>query len=271
MSTNSKIGLSCVLALGLAACGSNTTDTGDAAVYVPPPADAYIAPTADAAVTPISDAAVATDTTPVTADPYIWVVVQDTEAKACSTNGPGADIDAVELVSSTGTPLGWGRTGWAKFTPNPRGDACANSDCSGGNCKYAAISLTIDPADLVARTTGVQDGQVNPGSADDVGYFSLNAGTLQIQIGDLTGAGPAQEIMQGDQIKVYEVDKTYVTDGYAPATCSCLPEHYTVSIQSAKGTTLPLRPTLLETENTTCAALTTASTDGCGTTLFVVP
>jgi hypothetical protein len=269
MRTNLKTGLSCVLALGLAACGSNTTDNGDAAVYVPP-ADAYVAPTADAAVTPTPDAAVVPDTTPVTADPYIWVVIQDTEQVACTTNGPGADIDAVELVSGTGTPLGWGRTGWAKFTPNPRGDACANADCSGGNCKYAAISTTFTEADLVARTTGVQDGQVNAATSD-VGYFSLNGGTLQIQIGDLTGAGLAQELMQGDQIKVYEVDKTYISDGYAPANCSCLPEHYTVSIQTAKGATLPLKPTLLAAENTTCAALTTASTDGCGTTLFVVP
>ena len=117
----------------------------------------------------------------------------------------------------------------------------------------------------------MQDGQVNPGSADDVGYLSLNGGTLQIQIGDLTGAGAAQEIMKGDQIKVYEVDKTYISDGYAPANCSCLPEHYTVSLQSAKGAIVPLTPTLLDPLNTACSALATDPTEGCGTTLFVVP
>jgi len=273
MSTNIKIGFSCVLALGLAACGSNTTDNGDAAIYVPPlQADAYVAPTADAAGTPTSDAAVAPDTTPVTADPYIWVVVQDTEQKACTTNGPGADIDAVALVANTGaaigTVLGYGIK--AKFTPNPLGDACSNAECAGGNCKYAYNGTTFAEADLVARTEGQQDGQVKA-TGNDVGYFSLNAGTLQLQIGDATtGVGP-MEIMAGDQIQVYEVDQTYPADGYAPATCSCLPEHYTVSIQTAKGATLPLKPTLIDPVNATCSALTAASTEGCGSTLFVVP
>ena len=261
MTTNLKIGLSCVLALGLAACGTSTTDA-DSGVYTPQP-DAYIAPTPDAYV--------AIDTTPVVADPYVWVVVQDTEQKACTTNGPGADIDAVELVSSAGVPLGWGKTGSASFTPNPAGNACENVDCNGGNCKYAAISSTFSAANLVARTEGIQDGQVNA-STSDIGYFSLNGGTLQIQIGDLTGAGVAQAIKKGDQIKVYEVDQTYITDGYAPASCSCLPEHYTVSVQTAAGAYLKLTPTLIESaDNTTCAALTATSTEGCGTTLFVVP
>ncbi len=255
MSTSLKIGFLCVLALGLAACGA-TTDNGDSGVYTPEP-DAYVAPT-DTAVTPPPD-------------PYIWVVIQDTEQVACTTNGPGADIDAVELVSSTGTPLGWGKTGSASFTPNQGGNACENADCSGQNCKYAYISSTLDPTDLVARTEGPQDGQVNA-VGDDVGYFSLNGGTLQLEIGDLMGAGLAQEIKPGDQIQVYEVDKSYIADGYAPASCSCLPEHYTVFVETASAAILPLTPTLLDTtNNTTCAALSADPTEGCGSTLFVVP
>ena len=268
MRTNLKIGLSCALALGLAACGASTGQD-DAGTTYPLP-DAYIAPTPDAAV-PTVDTGVAIDTSGGIADPYVWVVIQDTEQVACTTNGPGADIDAVELVSSTGTPLGWGLKGSASFTKNKAGNACENADCSKGNCKYAAISTTLDPADLVARTEGVQDGLVNP-TTDDVGYFSLNAGTLQIQIGDLTGVGTAQAIKKGDQIQVYEVDQKYITDGYAPATCSCLPEHYTVSVQTALGVTKVLTPTLIDSkDNTTCAALTATSTEGCGSTLFVVP
>jgi len=263
MSTNLKIGLSCVIALGLAACGTSTTDA-DSGVYTPQP-DAYIAPAPDAYV--------AADTTPVAADPYIWVVVQDTEQKACTTNGPGADIDAVALVANTGaavgTVLGYGIH--ASFTPNPQGDACTNAECSGGNCKYAYNGTTFTEADLVARTEGPQDGQVNA-TGNDVGYFSLNAGTLQLQIGDVTtGTGP-MEIVAGDQIQVYEVDQTYPADNFAPKGCSCLPEHYTVSLQNASGSkTLLLTPTLLDPVNATCAALTSTSTEGCGSTLFVVP
>ena len=206
----------------------------------------------------------------VTADPYVWVAIQDTEQIACTTRGPGADIDAVALVSMAGVVLGVGKIGSASFTANPLGNACENSDCSGGNCKYAAISTTFTAADLVARSEGPQDGQVNT-TRDDVGYFSLNGGALQLQIGDLTGAGPPKEIKAGDQIRVYEVDRTFIEDGYAPVTCSCQPEHYTVTLQTAKGAALPLKPTLLDPVNTTCTALNSTSIEGCGTTLFVVP
>lgn len=250
MSTNLRIGLSCVLALGVAACGASTSD-----VTTPQP-DAYVAPTPDAAVTP--------------PDPYIWIVIQDTEQVACTTNGPGADIDAVALVSSTGTVLGYGKHNTASFTENSGGYSCANSDCKGGNCKYAANGTTFTLADLEARTEGMYDAQVNA-VGDDVGYFSLNGGTLQLQIGDVNGAGPTQEIVAGQQIQVYEVDQTYITLGYAPASCSCLPEHYTVSLQTATGATLKLTPTLLEADNASCAPLTATSTEGCGTTLFGVP
>jgi len=123
----------------------------------------------------------------------------------------------------------------------------------------------------VARIEGVQNGQVNA-ATNDVGYFSLNGGTLQLQIGDLTGAGQPQAINKGDQIQVYEVDRKYISDGYAPASCSCLPEHYTVFVQTATGATLALTPTVLDTtHNTTCAALSADTTEGCGSTLFVVP
>jgi hypothetical protein len=207
------------------------------------------------------------------AEPYVWVVIQDTEQKACSTNGPGADIDAVAKMDATGAVTGWGMIGKAFFTPNPLGNACENVDCSGGNCKYAAISKTFTEAELVARTEGPVDGQMRTGIGDDVGYLSLNAGILQIQIGDaVTGAGPAQAIKAGDWIAVYEVDQTYPEKGYAPSACVCAPEHYTVSLQTASGKVVQLRASRLESANATaCEALTATSLEGCGTTVFAVP
>lgn len=266
MRFENKIGLACTLALGLAACGTtgDVDDAGstpypqdDAATTVPPGPDAGVQPGPDTGTPPV-------------ADPYIWVVIQDTEQKACTTNGPGSDIDAVAKLDANSTLVGWGRIGTAKYTPNPLGYACDNLDCSGGNCKYAANSSTFTQADLVARTEGPADAVVNT-STNDVGYFSLNAGTLSIQIGDVLGAGIGQELKSGDWIALYEVDQTYIASGAAPATCSCLAEHYTVSLQSASGAkVLPLVPAAYSPANTACV-LAAGATEGCGTTVFAVP
>ncbi len=259
MNIKHKIGLSCALALTVAACGSNTLVDEDAGPVVTPGPDAAAAGP-DAAITPV-------------ADPYVWVVVQDTEQNACTTNGPGADIDAVAKTDIHGTPVGWGLLNSAKFIPNPGGTACDNVNCPKSNCKYASISSTFTEADLVSRTEGPQDATVSA-TGDDTGYMSLNAGTLEIQIGDaVTGAGPARAIVSGDYITVYEVDQTYITSGAAPATCTCAPEHYTVSIENADGSKiLPLQPVLLLPDNAdSCDSLTADPTHGCGTTTFMVP
>jgi hypothetical protein len=260
MSMNYRIGFASVLALTLAACGSNDL-TDDAGTVITPGPDAAV-PVADAAPPSV-------DTTPVVTDPYVIVVIQDTEQIACTTNGPGADIDAVAKLDATGTVLGWGMRGTATYTANPGGNACENADCSGKNCKYAAISKTLDPLDLVARTEGPADGMVNE-TTDDVGYFSLNAGTLQIKMGDVTGAGPAQPIKSGDWLAIYEVDKSYIESNAAAATCVCAPERYTVSLQSQSGKILKLAPVLYNDFNIACT-LTATSTEGCGSTTFAVP
>jgi hypothetical protein len=70
---------------------------------------------------------------------------------------------------------------------------------------------------------------------------------------------------------VYEVDKSYIASGAAYAQCTCQPEHYTVTLQTVAGAVLPLKPVMLDTNNTTCAALTAVSSEGCGSSVFVVP
>jgi hypothetical protein len=67
------------------------------------------------------------------------------------------------------------------------------------------------------------------------------------------------------------VDQSYVATGAAYAGCTCLPEHYTVTLQTTTGTNLPLKPVQLDTNNLTCAGLTAVSTEACGSTVFVVP
>ncbi|MBN2576910.1 MAG: hypothetical protein JXP73_20270 [Deltaproteobacteria bacterium] len=251
------LGLTCVFAMGLVGCsGGDGTD------------DAGWLPTPDAAVPVYDSAPVATDTGPAP-DPYVWVVIQDTEQIACSTNGPGTDIDGVALYDATGV-LGVGMIGSALFTANPLGNACDNADCAGSNCKYAAISLTFTPEDLVARTEGPADATVEE-VLSDTGYFSLNAGTLQMQIGDANGLPPAKALKSGDYIKVYEVDQSYIASGAAYSGCTCGPEHYTVALQTAAGALVQLTAVQLDPYNTTCTALTATSIEGCGSTVFMVP
>jgi hypothetical protein len=260
MQTRLMFGLSFGVALGLAGCSGAGGDV-----------DAGIPPQSDTAV-PGPDLAAPLGTPPVT-EPLVWLSIQDTEQKACTTNGPGTDIDAVELYDATGV-LGVGLKGSAIFTENPGGWACATDTCGSSgtaDCKYAANSDTYTEADLVARTEGLADATVDATLAD-TGYFSLNAGTLEIKIGDPTGLPPAKTLKSGDHIKVFEVDRSYVASGAAYSGCTCAPEHYTVTALSATGNTVvPLIAQQLDPANTTCTALTLTSTEGCGSTVFVVP
>jgi hypothetical protein len=261
MKTNWMLGIACFLALGLAACSGGTGGDLDAAYPQPD-----LAPMTYDTATP------AIDTAP-PVEPLVWLSIQDTEQVACATNGPGTDIDAVVLYDATGT-LGVGLRGSAVFTMNPGGWACPQDTCGSSgtaDCKYAANSDTYTEADLVARTEGPADATVDATLAD-TGYFALNAGTLQIQVGDALGNPPAQVLKSRDYIKVFEVDQSYVASGAAYAGCTCAPEHYTVTAMSATGNTIvPLTALQLDPYNTTCAPLTATSTEGCGSTVFVVP
>jgi hypothetical protein len=253
-----KIGLAFVLGFGISACGSSDTTTG-----------------ADAAAVYKMDAATP-DVVAVAAPVYTWIAIQDVErsetaAFTCgATNGPGADIDAVALVRG-GLAVGYGMKTSANYAPGLAAESCANTECSGANCKYASISTKFSPAVLAARTEGLPDAIVNK-STDDEGYMSLNAGLLQIQIGDTVGGGTVgQQIQSGDQIMVYEVDQNYKSDTNG---CVCTPEHYEVWIQGDTTVTpVQLMPAQYNAANAaTCGAAPTAlDTLGCGTTTFLVP
>ena len=201
---------------------------------------------------------------------YVWIAISDSEQVACTTHGPGSDIDAISLNDAMGV-RGWGRLGSAHFTPNPLGNACENDDCVGGDCQYAWIGTTFDPSSLVALTEGPVDAYVDELGGDH-GYLSINAGTLQIQIGNaVDGLGPAQELRSGDFVVVHEFDQSYVASGAAPADCTCRPEHYQVWVQTITGYSLALKPVQLDEHNLTCTPLTANSSEGCGSTVFIVP
>jgi hypothetical protein len=251
-----KIGFAFVLGFGLSACGAGTTTTPDAGLAM------------DTAPATKWDSAA-----PVAV--YDQVIVVDMEYSeptfTCSaTNGPGTDIDAVALIRGA-SPVGYGLIGSAVFTPGTADNACAEGDCSGsaGDCKYSSVSSKFTKAVLVARTEGAPDAVVNK-STDDEGYFSLNGGSLQLQIGNLTGTGTAQAVYAGDKIKVFEVDQTYAT---ATNNCVCTPEHYAVYLRDSTGVGADILLTASEYDAANvdvCNAAPVAGDYGCGTTTFVV-
>jgi hypothetical protein len=260
MKRNLLLGLASILGLGFAACSGAGGDNPDAA-YIPPQTD-VAAPTVDTGVPPAIDTAAP--------DPYLYVVIQDTEQVACNTNGPGVDVDAVALQDSdaAGTVLGYGKVGTAKYTANPGGDACALCNTT-KPCKYAANGGLFTVADLQTRTEGLPDGVVNA-TTDDQGYFSLNAGTLQIKIGAVDGTGAALQPKSGQFIYVYEVDQGYVT---ATNGCTCAPEHFTVRLQTASGAySAQLKPYAPSAANAAlCTANPGTAVDGCGSSVFLIP
>ncbi len=195
----------------------------------------------------------------------LMIVDKDIDMVTCgTTNGPGADIDAVELRTSLNATIGFGLKGSASYATEPTVAPCKDAMCKGGVCKYSNIAFK-------ARTEGPKNAVVNP-TTDDEGYFSLNNGRLQLQIGDALGDGPAKTLESGMQIKVWEVDQTYKT---AANGCICVPEEYEVYILTAPGTSVgavKLKSTTLESVNSgMCGGTVAGGTLGCGTTVFVIP
>ena len=235
------VGLACVLGLGLAGCKASVVSEG------------AIDGGATDASTPETGAAAG----------YTYVFIRDEEFAqptfSCSaSDAPGADIDAVALIRSD-TVVGYAMKDSAAFTPE--NVACAPADCAGGNCKYASSSL-------VPRTEGPPDAVVNQATGDS-GYMALNGGSLQFQIGDVLGNGPAQSILSGDHLKVFEVDQSYKTNSNG---CVCTPAHYQLWVQNGAGS-LQLKPSQFDPVNSSACGATPAPGDtlGCGTTVFAVP
>ena len=232
------VGLACVLGLGLAGC--------KASVVTESTIDGGLATDGSTSETGAGAG-------------YTYVFIRDREFEqptfSCgASDAPGTDIDTVGLIRNN-TVVGYTMKGSAAFTPE--NVACAPTDCIGGNCKYASSSTTFTQTDLVSRTEGPPDAVVNQ-SGDDTGFLSLNGGSLQFQIGDLLGNGPAQTIRSGDQIKVFEVDPT--------------PAHYQLWVQNGS-TSLQLNPAQFDPANSATCGATPApgATLGCGTTVFAVP
>ncbi len=252
MNTTLRIAMVGVLSLGLGAC-STTDELDDAGTYDPGPF-----PTQDAAP-------VEADTAPALTL-YTHLAIQDTESKACTTNGPGADIDAVALVDATGAVLGTGLAGSATFTPAPA-PSCTDAECSGGKCKYAY------PYVSPSLVEGPEDGVVGDAKTPDEGYFSLNGGTVQVEIGD--DLGTPLYLKKGDLIRVSEVDHLYFN---TTNNCVCKPETFQVVAQN-DAESVTLVPMMLDPANlastakdaTLCPAIALGDTSGCGTTVFVIP
>jgi hypothetical protein len=202
---------------------------------------------------------------------YKYIAIFDDEKIAvCTGTGPGADIDSIDLVRGTQV-IGVGLRASAVFSegqPGTTNDPCETCGSAMTNCKYSG-------ATVAARAEGIPDGKVNE-STDDIGYIALNGGLLWLQIGQLNGNSPVQDIQSGDKIVVHEVDKSYIAEGSAFAGCLCAPEKYAVYAYGQMGmpaTRIQLKPVKFRAENmATCGTAPSATeTLGCGTTEFTVP
>lgn len=181
-----------------------------------------------------------------TTGPTGWksVVIYDkfTEPDCKATTSPGPDIDAVAVwreVGGTWKLMGVGKIGTANYSAgtNP---ACPDNKHN-----------TADDVAAVCGPLGDIDGK-------DIskGYLGLGGGSVELAIGacqsdnetvaTCDGAGAAVEILAGDEIDVYEVDKWYLENGpngkkadgatpYITGACKCLSETYEVELRKESG------------------------------------
>ncbi len=200
----------------------------------------------------------------------IMIVDRDTDNVMCSaTNGPGADIDAVELQMGT-TTVGVGKLMSASFAMGGTTTmTCMDAQCRGADCKYS-------DAMYLQRITGPRDGRSFPDATPDEGYFSLNGGRVALEIGDATGNGTAMEIKSGMKVKVWEVDKSYIPSR-APMSCVCAPERFEVYLLTSRTTSVgavKLGGATFDPANSamcTSMGMQAGGLEGCGTTTFTVP
>ena len=187
---------------------------------------------------------------------YTYLVIYDSEKPDCSTNGPGADIDAIQLERG-GSVVGVGLIGssdYAASNPNSVGTCTMCGKNADKPCSHGG-----DQCSCADSAMGAPDAKLYCGATVDVGYVSLNGGSLQFAFGDATGAGTAVALKSGDKIKVWEVDETFThVDN---ETCAKpLAEKYEVWARTAKGVDMG-----------SIKLVTSAGADGNGVTEFVVP
>jgi hypothetical protein len=123
-----------------------------------------------------------------------------------------------------------------------------------------------------SRAEGAPDGRVSA-AAPDSGFIALNTGVLWLEIGSVSGDGPAQEIRSGDTVQVYEIDRYYVEVGSA-TECLCPPDGYGVYAYVSRDLTaerIALLPIKYQPENATSCGTSPSAALGCGTTEFRVP
>jgi hypothetical protein len=197
---------------------------------------------------------------------YKYLAIVDNETKpACTTTGPGADIDAIDLRHAGSTLVaGVGLTGSAKFVTQAGATPCTT--CGGKDCGNSGDAAA-------SRVEGIQDA-MSYSDKPDIGYLSLNGGVVWLQVGGPTGSGPAVDIVSGDTLTVYEVDKYYVANGDAFAACMCLPEKYSVYAyvdMNDETSKVQLMPTKFQSENAATCGATVSGNLGCGTSDFLVP
>jgi hypothetical protein len=200
---------------------------------------------------------------------YKYLAIVDNETMpACTTTGPGADIDAIDLRHAGSTLVaGVGLKGSAKLVTQTGATPCSTCGTSGGACANSGDAAA-------SRVEGIQDAMSYAGNTPDTGYLSLNGGVVWLQVGGPTGSGPAADIVSGDTLTVYEVDKYYVAQGLAPTTCMCLPEKYAVYAyvdMNDESTKVQLMPTKFKSDNTDVCGATASGNLGCGTSDFLVP
>lgn len=202
---------------------------------------------------------------------YRWILITDNETSPmCTSTGPGADIDSVTLIRG-GLAMGVGLKGSAMTGEALPGTS--TSPCT--NCGAAMMMCPYSGSGAAARVEGPRDGR-SVAVGMDMGYVALNAGVVWLQIGTSTGEAPAQDILPGDTVKVWEIDKGYIADGFAPSTCGCNAEKYSAWAYVDKTdmtTRVQLTPSaFLQANSAECGASpASGSTLGCGTTDFRVP
>lgn len=175
---------------------------------------------------------------------WMSLVIYDkfTEPDCKATTSPGPDIDAVAVwreVNGEWKLMGVGKPGTANYS------AGVNPACPDNKHNSA------DDVKAVCGPLGDIDGK-----DISTGYLGLGGGSVEVTIGacqsanetvgSCDGAGAAVEILPGDEIDVYEVDKWYLDNGpngkkadgntpYITGACKCIPETYEVELRKESG------------------------------------